>query len=231
MRKNIKVFVKFKKINNALKLLGFLDNTIYKIHIQLELIQEIAKYNPSFKLDELFAQALKEIDRLFKSPETDVLSKIGIFDKLAEAFTEAKKYNEAKHYWKEANKLAFSIKDEISRELTLEDLPTEEDLDSLESHGIHWIHREIEWEKLVDTYVLEQAFSKALKIASVNSHIPNFPYISKSYLSVLTQWSQQLEKIEKGLFIKIFKEVTRISGWVNPKWQEISNILDIKAPN
>ncbi|MBX3083173.1 MAG: hypothetical protein KF716_16190 [Anaerolineae bacterium] len=48
------------------------------------------------------------------------------------------------------------------------------------------------------------------------------------YMNILGEWHDGVEKIERGLTIKVLREATRIVAWEKPQWKDIHAIL-VKA--
>jgi hypothetical protein len=46
-----------------------------------------------------------------------------------------------------------------------------------------------------------------------------------NFIKVLSGWCSFFEEVEEGLSGKILNEVTRITGWVRPDWQDIFYLL------
>ena len=49
------------------------------------------------------------------------------------------------------------------------------------------------------------------------------------FLSVLSEWVPNFEKVESGLSVTVLSEAIRISGWVHPDWRKISELLNTQA--
>jgi len=49
------------------------------------------------------------------------------------------------------------------------------------------------------------------------------------FLSVLSEWTPDFEKIESGLSVTVLSEAVRIAGWAHPDWRKLSELLHTQA--
>jgi tetratricopeptide (TPR) repeat protein len=49
------------------------------------------------------------------------------------------------------------------------------------------------------------------------------------FLSVLSEWTPDFEKVESGLSVTVLSEAVRIAGWVHPDWRKLSELLNTQA--